>query len=132
LAERVKHARYIAIDSTGLGGPISEHLAKRLGDYKLEAVNFTNERKRELFSRAKKSFQGQKVRIPNSQKLRDDLGSIQRIVTQQGLIKFIAARTRDGHADRATALALALHAAEKFPEGMGLSQQSPARFGENR
>ena len=132
LADRVAHARYVAIDATGIGGPVSEHLAKRLGDYKLDAVNFTNERKRELFGRAKKAFQSQTVRIPNSQKLRDDLGSIQRIVTPQGLVKFIAARTRDGHADRATALALALHAAEKCPEGMGLSEQSPARVGENR
>jgi phage FluMu gp28-like protein len=132
LAQRVARARYIAIDATGMGGPISEHLAKRLGDYKLDAVNFTNDRKRELFSRAKKAFQSQQVRIPNSQNLRDDLASIQRIVTPQGLVKFIAARTRDGHADRATALALTLHAAEKCPEGMGLSEQSPARVGENR
>ena len=60
------------------------------------------------------------------------LGSIQRIVTPQGLVKFIAARTRDGHADRATALALALHAAEKHPEGMGLSERAPALTGVNR
>ena len=132
LADRVAHARYVAIDSTGIGGPVSEHLAKRLGDYKLEAVNFTNDRKRELFSRAKKAFQSKTIRIPSDAKLRDDLGSIQRIVTPQGMVKFIAARTRDGHADRATALALALHAAEKFPEGMGLSEQNPARVGENR
>ena len=132
LAERVARARYIAIDSTGMGGPVSEHLAKRLGDYKLEAVNFTNDRKRELFSRAKKAFQSKTIRIPSDAKLRDDLGSIQRIVTPQGIVKFIAARTRDGHADRATALALALHAAEKCPEGMGISEQNPARVGENR
>jgi phage FluMu gp28-like protein len=132
LADRVAHARYVAIDSTGIGGPVSEHLAKRLGDYKLEAVNFTNDRKRELFSRAKKAFQSKTVRIPSDAKLRDDLGSIQRIVTPQGIVKFIAARTRDGHADRATALALAMHAAEKIPEGMGISEQRPARVGENR
>jgi phage FluMu gp28-like protein len=132
LADRLAHARYVAIDSTGIGGPVSEHLAKRLGDYKLEAVNFTNDRKRELFSRAKKAFQSKTVRIPSDAKLRDDLGSIQRIVTPQGIVKFIAARTRDGHADRATALALAMHAVEKIPEGMGLSEQAPARVGENR
>lgn len=132
LADRVNRARFVAIDSTGIGGPVSEHLASRLGDYKLEAVNFTNDRKRELFSRAKKHFQSRKVRIPGNAKLRDDLASIQRIVTPQGLVKFIAARTRDGHADRATALALALHAAEKQPEGMGISEINPARIGENR
>lgn len=131
LAERLQRARYAAIDSTGLGGPVSEHLARRLGDYKLDAVNFTNERKRELFSRAKKSFQSQKIRIPNNAKLRDDLASIQRIVTKQGLVKFIAARTRDGHADRATALALALHAAEKHPANYGLSNLNAARSGRN-
>jgi len=131
LAERVARARYIAIDSTGMGGPISEHLANRLGDYKLDAVNFTNERKRELFSRAKKAFQSRTVRIPNHPKLRDDLASIQRIVTPQGLVKFIAARTKDGHADRATALALAMHAAEKIPEGMGISVKTPALVGHN-
>lgn len=112
LLPRIQRARYIAIDATGLGGPVSEHLAKRLGEYKLEAVTFTNERKRELFSRAKKAFQGKKLKIPAESKLRDDLSSIQRIVTPQGLIKFIAARTSDGHADRATALTLALAAAK--------------------
>jgi phage FluMu gp28-like protein len=131
LADRLQRARYAAIDATGLGGPISEHLAKRLGDYKLDAVNFTNDRKRELFSRAKKAFQSQKVRIPANSKLRDDLASIQRIVTPQGLVKFIAARTRDGHADRATALALALHAAEQIEEGRGISERNPPRIGVN-
>lgn len=129
LAERLQRARYAAIDSTGLGGPVSEHLARRLGDYKLDAVNFTNERKRELFSRAKKAFQSQGVRIPADNRLRDDLASIQRIVTPQGLVKFIAARTRDGHADRATALALALHAAAQIEEGRGLSKDNPVRVG---
>ena len=131
LAQRLQRARYAAIDSTGLGGPISEHLAKRLGDYKLDAVNFTNDRKRELFSRAKKAYQSQKVRIPANSRLRDDLASIQRIVTPQGLVKFIAARTRDGHADRATALALALHAAAQIEEGRGLSDTNLARIGAN-
>lgn len=131
LASRVARARYVAIDSTGLGGPISEHLAKRLGEYKLDAVSFTQERKRELFSRTKKAFQARTVRIPSDPRLRDDFASIQRIVTPQGAVKFIAARTRDGHADRATALALALHAAAKFPETEGISARNPVRVGQN-
>lgn len=118
LLPRIQRARYIAIDATGLGGPVSEHLAKRLGEYKLEAVTFTNERKRELFSRAKKAFQGKQLRIPADPKLRDDLSSIQRIVTPQGLVKFIAARTSDGHADRATALALAIYSASNIIHGI--------------
>lgn len=131
LAARIHASRYAAIDATGLGGPVSEHLAQRLGDYKLDAVNFTNDRKRELFSRAKKAFQSKTVAIPADPKLRDDLASIQRIVTPQGLVKFIAARTRDGHADRATALALALHAASKIPDGEGVNGRHPPRVGQN-
>ena len=132
LTERVSRARYIAIDATGIGGPVSEHLARRLGQFKLDAVNFTSDRKRELFSRAKKAFQAQSVRIPKDDRLRDELASIQRIVTPQGLVKYSAARTRDGHSDRATALALALHAAAKCPEGHGITRQTPAFTGPNR
>ncbi len=132
LAPRINRARYAAIDSTGLGGPVSEHLAQRLGSYKLDAVNFTNDRKRELFSRTKKAFQSRSVRIPSDSRLRDDFSSIQRIVTPQGIVKFIAARTKDGHADRATALALALHAESKIPEGHGISSDTPAFVGANR
>ncbi|MGH8020185.1 MAG: hypothetical protein ACREIA_18290, partial [Opitutaceae bacterium] len=103
------------IDSTGLGGPISEHLAAQLEEYKLESVTFTSERKRELFSRAKKLFQANGVRIPRDARIRDDLASMQRVVTPQGVVRYVAARTRDGHADRATALALAIHAAHAVP-----------------
>lgn len=98
-------------------------------DYKLEAVNFTNERKRELFSRAKEALQGGTVKIPADSRLRDDLAGIQRIVTPQGLVKYLADRTGDGLADRATALALALHAATRVPEGNGVTPERPPRIG---
>jgi phage FluMu gp28-like protein len=128
LGERVRRARYVAVDSTGLGGPISEHLAERLGEYKLDAVTFTADRKRELFSRAKKVFQAGGVRIPRDPRLRDDLASIQRIVTPQGAVKYVAARTADGHADRATALALAIHAANAIAPDAAPEPQH-VRFG---
>jgi phage FluMu gp28-like protein len=47
--------------------------------------------------------------------IRDDLGSMQRIVSPGGTIRYAAARTADGHADRSTALALAIHAAQRNP-----------------
>jgi phage FluMu gp28-like protein len=113
IASRLRRARFAAVDSTGLGGPVSEHLASRLGEYKLEAVTFTTDRKRELFSRARKALQAGQVRLPRDSRIRDDLASVQRIVTPQGTVRYVAARTADGHADRATALALALHAASR-------------------
>jgi phage FluMu gp28-like protein len=113
IAERLRRARFAAVDSTGLGGPVSEHLASRLGEFKLESVAFTTDRKRELFSRARKVLQAGSLRLPRDPRVRDDLASVQRVVTPQGVVRYVAARTRDGHADRATALALALHAASR-------------------
>ncbi|MGH8017924.1 MAG: hypothetical protein ACREIA_06485, partial [Opitutaceae bacterium] len=102
----------------------AHRLAAQLEEYKLESVTFTNERKRELFSRAKKAFQANGVRIPRDARIRDDLASMQRVVTPQGVVRYVAARTRDGHADRATALALAIHAANAVPA----EQIAPSRI----
>jgi phage FluMu gp28-like protein len=116
LLPRIRRARHAAVDATGLGGPIAEDLVTRLGKDKVTAIHFTNERKRELFSALKRHLQAGTVRIPLAARFRDDLASLQRIVTPSGVIKFHAAHTKDGHADRATALALALHAAALHPQ----------------
>lgn len=111
LTPRLQRATYSAIDATGIGGPVSEHLSETLGDYKLDAVTFTAETKRELFVRTKKHFQEASLKIPPDPRLRDDLASLQRVVSPSGNVRYTAARSADGHADRSTALALALHAA---------------------
>jgi len=119
---RIERAAHVSIDSTGIGGPVAESLAKQLGEHKLTCINFNNNTKRELFARMKKNLQSGTVRIPADKRLRDDITSLNRIVTPQGVVKYAAARTRDGHADRATALALALDAASKQPATLGLSK----------
>ena len=108
ILERVREARYACIDATGLGGPISEQVAARTRG--LEPVVFTAERKRELFQTTRHALQSGRLLLPRHARIREDLASLQRIVTSGGRISIRAARTRDGHADRATALALALRA----------------------
>ena len=115
LLPRVMAAAFTAIDATGIGGPVSEHLAASLDDTRLEGVTFTGDRKRELFERLKKALQARAVALPSAAVIRDDLGSMQRIVSPGGTIRYTAARTADGHADRSTALALAVHAAQRNP-----------------
>ena len=115
LLPRVMAAAFTAIDATGIGGPVSEHLAASLDDTRLEGVTFTGDRKRELFERLKKALQARAVALPSAAVIRDDLGSMQRIVSPGGAIRYTAARTADGHADRSTALALAVHAAQRNP-----------------
>ncbi|MGE0227959.1 MAG: hypothetical protein AB7I38_05250 [Dehalococcoidia bacterium] len=51
LADRLRHVwrvRRLAVDATGLGGPVAELLASRLGRSTVEAVTFTAERKSRL------------------------------------------------------------------------------------
>jgi phage FluMu gp28-like protein len=115
LLPRVMAAAFTAIDATGIGGPVSEHLAASLDETRFEGVTFTGDRKRELFERLKKALQARTVGLPAASVIRDDLGSMQRIVSPGGTIRYAAARTADGHADRSTALALAIHAAQRNP-----------------
>ena len=52
---------------------------------------------------------------PKKTEIREDLQSLHRIVSNTGQISFRASRRADGHNDRATALALAVRAAESGP-----------------
>jgi hypothetical protein len=52
--------------------------------------------------------------------IREDLHSVQRVATATG-VTYRAAHTGDGHADHATALALAVRAAEKRQEPFAYS-----------
>ena len=122
LAPRIARAAHVSIDATGIGGPVAESLANQLGEHKLSCINFNNNTKRELFARMKKAIGSGSIRIPADNRLRDDITSLHRIVTPQGVVKYSAARTRDGHADRATALALALDAASKLPASHGIAR----------
>ncbi|MDO4769007.1 MAG: hypothetical protein Q4A11_01380 [Brachymonas sp.] len=51
------------------------------------------------------------LRIPYDPHIRADLRSVTKQTTSSGNVRFTAERSKDGHADRFWALALALHAA---------------------
>jgi phage FluMu gp28-like protein len=53
------------------------------------------------------AFERAKVRVPISRVIREDLHSMQRMVSAAGNITYRAPHTDDGHADRCTAKALA-------------------------
>ena len=133
LESRLRYARHACVDSSGLGGPIHERLAKAFSH--VEAVHFSQSTKLEIFSRTKRELEARALKLPIGSKVSDELQSLQRLVTSQGTVKIFARRTADGHADRATALALAVHASSRVPPaplGYQIIFPDPLRFRRRR
>lgn len=119
LRPRLRHARRVCLDYTGPGVGMGDYLVKEFGEWnpardlfgKIELCTFTNTLKVELFSKLKMNFEQGKSRVPISRVIREDLHSVQRVTTAGGNVTYRAPHTEDGHADRATAKALAVRAA---------------------
>ncbi|MDZ7831642.1 MAG: hypothetical protein U5L07_07805 [Desulfobacterales bacterium] len=105
--------RRCCIDNTGLGMQFTERAQEKYGDYRVEAVTFTNAVKEALAYPVRHAFEERAIKVPNEGTIRKDLRSIKKVVTAAGNVRFDADRSEDGHADRFWALALALHAGQK-------------------
>ena len=77
---------------------------------RLPCCTFTSSFKAELFPRLAAAFESRELLIPIGRHIREDLHFI-----------YCAHTTPDGHADRSTALALALRAAQTAPAPGGVS-----------
>lgn len=116
---KLERARRVAVDYTGPGIGLGDELVKRFGEWKpdqdrfgkIELVTFTQNEKLKLFPALRVAFEKHLVRVPVNRSIREDLHSMQRVVTANGNVTYRAPHTVDGHADRCTALALALRAA---------------------
>ena len=88
---------------------IAETAQRDFGQYRVEAVMFTNKSKEEMAYNLRTNFESKTVFIPQEHEIREDLHSIRRIATKAGNIRFDAESSEvNGHADRFWALALAL------------------------
>jgi phage FluMu gp28-like protein len=77
----------------------------------VELCTFSVAFKREIFPLLRRQFTAPaQVRVPVSRQVREDLHAMQQVVTN-GEYNYWAPRTREGHSDRCTALALAVRAA---------------------
>ena len=106
--------RRLAIDQSGLGMQLAEELVEKHGS-RVEPITMTAPVKESLASRILAIFQRGDLTIPDHQPLIDDLHSMQRTVTVSGNVRYVAPREAGSHADRWTALALALDAAGNAP-----------------
>jgi len=98
----------VCIDATGLGIGWADDAIKRFGPTRVEGVTFTTAIKEAMAYPVRGAFEDRKIRIPYDPHVRADLRAVTKQVTATGHIRFTAERTKDGHADRFWALALAL------------------------
>ena len=119
LRTRIAACNRCCLDYTGPGIGLGDYLAKEFGVYnpaghefgKIELCTFTPAFKREIFPKLRRAFESPvKVRIPIDSEIREDLYAMQQVVTN-GAYSYNAPRTKEGHSDRCTALALAHRAA---------------------
>lgn len=99
------------LDATGIGDMLAESLQDRFGTYRVEKVKFTGPVKEHLASLMLGRFEDKRIRVPADRIVREDFHSVKKTITQAGNIRFDAARTEAGHADRFWAAALGLEAA---------------------
>jgi phage FluMu gp28-like protein len=147
LEMRIKGSRRTCYDYTGPGIGFGDYAVKEfgVGEWKpeehkfgrLELVKFTLEKKRSMFPSLRRKFEAPcKIRIPISRMVREDLHAVQQVVTG-GEYNYWAPRSREGHSDRCTALALAVRAAAESqagairdPKVIHFGKGAPSRFNE--
>lgn len=118
LASRIKASRRTAVDYTGPGIGFGDYAVEQFQEWdpdehkfgRVEKFTFTPKSKRLLFPTLRRAFVAPtKLRVPVSRVVREDLHAMQQVVTN-GEYNYWAPRTREGHSDRCTALALAVRA----------------------
>ncbi|MEM7734433.1 MAG: terminase family protein [Deinococcota bacterium] len=115
------------IDDTGLGKQLAEDAQEDFGEYRVEAVTFTNPVKQDLAVRLKRSFEDRALRNPANEVVRKDINKIKKTTTSAGNVRFEGERDKDGHADRFWALALGVHAMNGVPYVPFESSSAPRR-----
>lgn len=125
LVNRIRSAQKTAFDYTGPGIGLGDYLVQGkngLGQWKpeqhkfgkVELCTFTTKFKRQIFPALRSRFKDAKgqchLRVPVSTTIREDLHEMQQVISS-GEYNYWSRRTKEGHSDRCTALALANYAA---------------------
>lgn len=107
VGEKLVTASAVAVDATGMGDKFAEDLANKYGEGRIKAYWFSVPVKEQLMTGLKVAMRTGKLRLrSDDMDLRRDVLSIRREIKQSGRITYEAKRTKEGHADRAWALAL--------------------------
>lgn len=107
---RNRNVAAACIDSQGIGMQLAEELDKAFPG-RVSQVSFTNPLKAEIAHRLKIAMESGNFWMPADPAIVEDFESVERDITDSGLVRIAAPRSSTGHADRFWAAGLALHAA---------------------
>lgn len=124
---KVRGLRRLQIDQSGLGMQLAEELVRKHHS-RVEPVTMTAPVKESMASLILSVFHRGFISIPDHRPLIDDLHSVERSVTIAGNVRYAAPRKAGSHADRWTALALALQAVSTSPAFMPEAIFGPRLF----
>lgn len=100
----------LAMDQTGMGESVVEHIQDRHGAHRCEGVVLSGPRRLDLATALKERFENGTIRIPNDPAIRADLRAIKKHAGPTGAPRLVNA-TDEVHADMFWAAALAAAAA---------------------
>lgn len=120
--------RRIAVDRTGMGTFPADWMQKQFGRERVDAIDFTLQNKADLATGLYRALADRVLTLTTHPELPRDLKALRRIVTAQGNVTYDAPRTKDGHADSAWALALALYACNPLRDQGGRSDEGDGDF----
>lgn len=106
--------RRLCVDATGLGMQLGETWETAFKS-RVEAIQITPNVKDEIFPLLRRHIDERTTELPECSETLADHTSIRKTVTAAGKVRFAADQEQHGHADRATAHAMALHAADSAP-----------------
>lgn len=124
LVKRYRIAR-ICVDQTGIGERTVEELQLKYGQKMVNGVMFTAPAKLDMAMRARKLFEQSRIRVPDRVDFINDLHKITKTVGPTGVVRLTAERDKNGHADRAWALFLAVESSNEF---IGNAEDSSSRY----
>ena len=117
LGQKLKGVSKCYIDSTGIGSMLAEE-ARRIYGAKVEGYTFTQPSKSALMNGLHKALDTGSLWIPDDRDLRDDINSMNKMVSSNGTISYTSRGAKDGHSDRTCSLALAVAASTKNSSGV--------------
>lgn len=118
----------LKIDETGMGIELAENMIKRYPGV-AEGVIFTNAWKQEQATHVRRLMETQEIAFPNERRLKGQIHSIKRVVSDHGNLRFDAERNKEHHGDILWAIAMAVEDLRKFDSGpIEVSRTDPAKI----